>query len=372
MASRSGTNLEFDVPPPPDDGGIDALALGRLTTARYNAFLSNMESRNAAILEVLEQSRNALTARIGSANLKRFREFSRTERASNYGLGSLAHDERAPARLAAARRASTAQAAKLMQEANLKPSDLRPLNSALLQRVSEINARTSRGKGHLEVVSEAQVPARVLKGNPYTVRKPPFDGWEWWYSWWWDGFGDDPEFIHYTNSQSGSVGHRSQWEVWDAGGWDFYTLSVYSSVGFWLKPAKAGKLDLWIKNRCGGARYKVYWYDEAGWSDFGDNMFSSWTVNLSSGTSDEDETPMWEMHFNGPNDEEKTLSGDIVPPNTVGWLHMTTSDAIPANVWTYVKIGTYDTHQMLSDDVSLDSIMKNRWYFEEVHYDTLD
>ena len=26
---------------------------------------------------------------------------------------------------------------------------------------------------------------------------------------------------------------------------------------------------------------------------------------------------MWEMHFNGPNDEEKTLSGDIVPPNTV-------------------------------------------------------
>jgi hypothetical protein len=372
MTRRANSRLKFHVPPPPDGGVVEVFAASRLTAARYEASLHDAERRNTPMLELL--SRQALDAKVGTANLRRFQEFSRAQRASNYGLGTLARDRQAPARLAAARRRMTADAARLMEAAGVQRAELHALSRSFMDRVGELNARPPRGKGRLELVPESAVPATVRRrtANPFVVRTPPFDGWEWWYSWWWDGYGDDPEFIHYTDPATGSVGHRSQWEVWDAGNWDFYAFDIHSSVGFWFKTATPGKLDMWIKNRCGRARYKVYWYDEAGFSDFSDNMFSSWTVNLSAGTSDEDETAMWEMHFHGPNDEEKTSSGDIVSPNTEGWLHMTTSDAIPANVWMYVKIGTHDTHQMLSNDVSLDSIMKNRWYFEEVHYETVD
>src|SRR5262249_52947089 len=186
---------------------------------------------------------------------------------------------------------------------------------------------------------------------------------------WWRGDGavQGPTMTYYSNPSTGSVGHRSVWEDYDAGDWDGGGLELWSSVGFWLKPEKTGHLEMWVKTRCIHARYWVWAADEWGWSGYGDHMTSNWTVSLTAGTAGDDETSSWQMDFYN---DDTTWSGDIIPPDTTGWLHLITSGTVTKDKWIYVKFGTHDQHAVAIDDTSIESRMRNHWHLEEAQYRT--
>jgi hypothetical protein len=373
MQSRSGTDFECHIPPPSEEGADEVISAMDLALKTYQRSLANARRRHAKIVELLEQNRQQLRDHLGSETVEALGRFSASQRASHYGLGNLATEPNAPVRLASARAQISSEAAALMNKMHIDASALRDVRARLQAGVHKVGTKVPRAPGRLEFVPEANVPREIRrrKTNPWSVRTLPFDGWEWWYAWDWYGDFGDPTYTHYTDHVSGSVGHRSDWDVNDAGEADYGHLELHSSVGFWMKPTQAGKVEMWIRTRCGRARYALYAFDEVGWSHYNDTMRSYWTINLTSGTADEDSTLCWEMNFIGPNQEEKSASGDIVSANTAGWLHLTTSDAVPANKWLFVKFGTFDLHALTADDMTMDSVMRNRWYLEEVQYRTI-
>jgi hypothetical protein len=52
------------------------------------------------------------------------------------------------------------------------------------------------------------------------------------------------------------------------------------------------------------------------------------------------------------------------------WLHLVTSQPVAANQWIFVKFGTHDYHSIVSDDMDVESRVKNHWHLEEAQYRT--
>lgn len=205
------------------------------------------------------------------------------------------------------------------------------------------------------------------KGNPWTIYTPPFSGWWWYYSWWRNGY-NDPELKHYSNATIGSVGHRS--DVWEysADDSDAFSLEFNTHVGLWHKPTEAGKVDIWIKARCSGARSHFWLDDEYGWSDSYSVMRAYMTVNVSPHLVDQDAKQIWWAWASG-NPDEKTYVDDWFQPNSVHWFHIITTDPIPANAWTLIKVGTSAYRFTMVNDAETWQMMRNRWFIEEVYVD---
>jgi hypothetical protein len=220
-------------------------------------------------------------------------------------------------------------------------------------------------------VPEEEVPdaIRTQKTNPWLVKGPPYDGAETHWSAADNGF-NDPSFTPYTSRSNGSVGQRTSWMISNADDSNVAVLTATSLVGFWIQPQNPGQLEIWLKARCGSARYVFDGYDEWGWSDYSQYHANHWAVGVSSST-DLDQQYSWGTYFTGPDEEYDYASADNFPPNSVQWLYFQTSEALSAGSWYYLRFGLTHQHTLFSNDESIYAESRNRWYLESTQWRTI-
>jgi len=369
--NRSAVQFGFHLPPPGDGASAETLLVNQQLLERYRASVLDRQQKIVKAENLIADWRNTVTEKVGEANWKKFIEYSRNQRESQFGLKDLSHDPDGLAKLASAKSKAREKSLNLLRDAKLEPGSLKPIHRRFAKELDDLLSPTEPKVQRLEIVPESEVPPpiRVGKTNPWTTRRPPYDGWNWSYSWTRWG-GHNPDLVSYLDVAAGSIGHRSEYQNYSAGDWDGLWLEFDTSVGVWYWPPHAGQVDMWIKGRCVKSRYSVWLDDEWGWSDSDTWMRSYITVNVSPAIVDEDRSQSWWSHAWG-NPDSHTYSSDVIAPNSVLWFHLVTSDPIPAGAWTYIKVGTYDRHTSMLNDVSTDAIMRNWWYVEELWFDVL-
>jgi hypothetical protein len=369
--SRLAIDFGFHLPPPADRASAETLSVNRQLLERYRSSVLDRERKIIKAENVIADWRVAVIKKVGETNWKKFLEYSRSQRRSQYGLKDLSHDPDGLAELSLGKRKARDKSLSLLKDAKLESGGLKRIHRRFAKKIEDLLSPKEPKLHRLEIVPESKVPRgiRVGKTNPWTIRIPPYDGWAWSYSWnrWGGG---DPDLVNYLDVASGSVGHRSEYQNYDAGDFDALWLEFDTSVGVWYQPPHAGQVDMWIRARCVKARSSVWLDDEWGWSDSSTWMHSYITVNVSPSMVDEERSESWWSHAWG-NPDSTTYVNDWIAPNSVIWFHLVTSDPIPAGAWTYIKVGTYDHHQSVLNDVSTDSLMRNWWYFEELWFDVL-
>ncbi|MEJ2648382.1 MAG: hypothetical protein P8016_08260 [Sedimentisphaerales bacterium] len=368
--NQSAVDFGMHIPPPANGAGIETLKVSELQLERYKSSVAERQQKIVKAESILTDWRTAVLKQVGQANWKKFIEYSNAQRQSQYGLKEFCHDPDDLAKLALAKRKARENSMEMLKAAKLEPGGLKSVHRNFAQKMDDLLGPREPKIQRLEMVPESKVPRAVFNGksNPWTTRKPPFDGWSWAYSWTrWGGY--NPNLVNYLNVASGSIGHRSEYQNYSASDWDGLWLEYDTNVGVWYWPPHAGKVNMWIKARCAKTRYSVWLDDEWGWSDSSTWMQSYITVNVSPAMVDEERSQSWWAHVWG-NPDSKTYASDLYAPNTVKWFHLV-SDPIPANAWTYVKVGTYDRHTSFINDVSTDAIMRNWWYIEELWFDVL-
>jgi hypothetical protein len=329
-------------------------------------------ARSLAIAEYEDLTtrwRQALVEEVGEANLRRLRDYARLARTNNFGQCDVTPVPEGLAKLQVARARIKRESVEIMRDFGVNHQDAKRVHARFHGELQQITAPPLKESGRLELVPQDKVPAGVLarKGNPWTIYTPPFAGWWWSYSWWRSGF-SNPELYNYVSSSSGSTGHRS--DVWEysASDFDAFSLEFDTHVGLWYQPTEAGQVDIWIKARCSAARSHYWLDDEWGWSDSYSLQRAYMTVNVSPHLVDQEANQIWWSWASGSPDN-KTYVNDWYNPNGVYWFHLKTSDPIPANQWSLIKVGTKAYRWTWMNDVETWQMMRNRWFIEEVYVD---
>ncbi len=94
-------------------------------------------------------------------------------------------------------------------------------------------------------------------------------------------------------------------------------------------------------------------------------MHSYLTANVSPVIDDEDRTDNWSTHISGSPDGD-TYADDPFPPGNVQTFHLTTTQAVGADVWSMLRVGTYDHRFTFLNDVSTRQLMRNRWFVNAI------
>jgi hypothetical protein len=367
--NRSSVDFGFHLPPPADGANKEVLSVSQILLERKRSSIMERKDKIVKAENIITDWRKEVIEKVGETNLKKFHEYSKNQRRSNFGIKELSHDPDGLAKLTLAKRKARENSIDLLKNAKLEPGGLKNIHRRYAKKLDDLFSPKEPKTSRLEMLPESKVPKGVLEGksNPWTTRRPPFDGWAWSYSWSRWG-GHDPDLVSYLNAATGSVGHRSEYQNYDAGDFDGLWLEYDTSVGVWYWPPHAGPVDIWIKARCVKGRYSVWLDDEWGWSDSSTWMRGNITVNVSPSIVDEDRAESWWSHTWG-NPDSTTYGSDVIAPNSVLWFHLVTSDPIPAGAWSYIKVGTYDRHTSVLNDVSTDAIMRDWWYIEEIWMD---
>jgi hypothetical protein len=367
--ARSGTDIHFHVSPPEDGVTSEVLAVTRNFVNRHDISLKNQQEKLSEIETLLRDWRTQVIGEVGEENWETFRKFSNSQRLSQYGLAEeLEYTPDGLAKLKKAKREATERSLAYIRQANLKSETIKEIHRSFANKFDALLQFPESQGERIEMVPERRVPKAILTRttNPWTVRTAPYDGWAWSYSWHRWG-GHDPTLTNYLDSSTGGVGHRSNYQNYSAGDFDGLWLEFDTSVGVWFWTPSGGQVEMWIKARCASCWYNVWLDDEWGWSDSSTWMRNYLTVNVSPAIEDEDRTQAWSSHTWGSPDDT-TYGGNVITPNSVIWFHLTTEQPVPANAWSYIKVGTYDRHNSYINDVETNAIMRSRWYFEELQF----
>jgi hypothetical protein len=364
----SSVQFGFGLEPPPSEPQTLAVELASREAAAISASLERQAEITRSITDVHGRWRSALIARVGEASWREMMEFSRERRRAEPSSQRAAPLD--PQAMERARGRSQDASREILQRVGVKREDLMRINASHAAEL-ELLAAPAPSQGTLELVPEEQVPTDVKqgKGNPWTIYTPPFPGWWWSYSWWRFG-GKDPELYYYVNPGSGAIGHRSDWYDYSASDLDGFYLDYNTQLGVWYKPSSAGRLDVWFRLQCASARSHIWLDDEWGWSDSHTRMWSHLTVNVSPVLADQDSMQIWWAWAKG-NPNSKTYLNDWYTPGQALWFNMKTSAPVPANIWTLVKVGTYDKRYTWLNDVSTWQMMRNRWFVESLWIDVV-
>jgi hypothetical protein len=357
---------------PPKEGAYDAVVDASIQQLEgYTRLLRESTKKTAAFESVREEWRKAIFDRIGADNWKMFTEFSRNQRAGNFGLGQFTPVPEGWEARRKAKQQSIEESVRLLEKAGIGQDEMKRLHGRFAGDLAHIGDPKIKESKQLKLVPQDKVPEDVLrgKGNPWTIYYPPYAGWWWSYSWWRAG-GHDPDLYTYVDVGTGAVGHRSDWPDYDASDFDAFNLTYDTEIGVWYWPPRAGLLDVWIRARSASARSHFWLDDEWGWSDSHSRVWSYMTVNVSPVAADKDYQQIWWAWAKG-NPDDTTYQNDWYTPGSLHWFHLSTSMPIPANAWTLLKVGTHDYRWTWLNDVSTWQMMRNRWLVEQIWVDVL-
>jgi len=100
----SSTDYGFHLPPPADGGTTETLAVSQRLLERYTNSIRDREQKIVKMEDTVAEWKASVIKQVGEDNWKRFIEYSREQRMSNYGLKEFSHDPHGLAKLALAKR----------------------------------------------------------------------------------------------------------------------------------------------------------------------------------------------------------------------------------------------------------------------------
>lgn len=372
--------IEFNLNAPPDnDSAVAGTAAARVAARQAEDFSrtqTNMVKRIESLEDVLSQRRHALKAQVGAETWEQLRNFSKEQRASNYGLGQFTPSPEGWAMFKKAKKRAQQESVSLLAHAGIDSTELKRTLAAYQLKLEQAACPYVRESSHLEAVPTQDVPADVISGDSYRKLSLPFDVSSLQVvTNYCDGGCPFTEFS--ADQTDGLVGHRSDYVNKDASGtlWNpgnMFVLDLYASIGVWYQPVIAGPLDIFIPTRCNMAHSHIWLDDEFGSSSSSTRLRSALTVSVDPVmTTDtrgpmQEETPLYVVPLYSGNPDNATYDTEWHVPGEEYWFHMTLSDPISANTWNLIKVGVHDFHLVCVDDVSTSQSWYNWWYIDRI------
>lgn len=343
--------------------------LQRLLTTE-GANVRRVGNRTRKIEQLVQESRRGLETGLGRDRYRSFREqIEEKKRSQAEGL----HSPQGPA---LSPRKGDDLHSRLRKE--LLASTRTLLGDVRITRVNDVlktahsrfarmSPRPQRRDGEVvQLVPENEVPRDVRTGgtNPWTVMGPPYAGSTWSYRGGMAGF--DWGTTRYLDSAAGLVGNRTSLTNTSSGDWDYGYLTYDTAVGFWYRMPTTGLLDVWIKAQSASDHHHLSLVDEWGWSGSSNYQYNFLTLKATAPTSDEVRTSRmswWRErgYTNGNWDRHYLTHGGTY------WAHLFSDVSFPANSWVYVTAGTRTYNYAYSNDVSVWSTIKFKWFLENVY-----
>ena len=231
------------------------------------------------------------------------------------------------------------------------------------------------------MVAGADVPPAIrhYKTNPWTLRRPPYDGWNQFRFISQNGtalnFVDHmPSTTDYINPVAGEVGsrfnvyHLSAAEVGDN---DTANVRWYSAVGFWYRMPAAGLIEAWVESQSVVSRHFLMLDDLWGISDSStdqNNFITLRTMEAGGpghGTSDP-ESQALHSRMVWRSSEDRTLDLSFLHRGDIVFSHHFSERVFAADTWVWVQIGTFSTLDVFADDMLVDTTMDFKWFIKSV------
>lgn len=367
---RFDSDLVFHVPPAPGGGGItSAQPVVERVIETFSRSVRDEAARSRAIARGVAEWERAIDEELGSDVWRRLTDYSRTR-----GRLSRAPEDIRPGRLDTARLAERQAEAKelshgLLRELGVDRGAVRQIHERAAAQMAEALSPAPAGDRRLEVSTEDDVPVSIRQGSvdSWFVKKAPFDGSSWYYSWHkWGGkvtqCRSNVEILENPFTYiTGQFGHLSRYQNTSAGDYDGLWLNAKSSVGFWYKAPQAGQRLVWLKIRARKARLSIYLEDEWGWSSSTTNCWSRLNLDVTQVSGLEGQTENWHLSLEGSPDSD-WFHLDWLAPDSVVWVPVTVD--LPPD-WVYIAVGAEDHRQTGVNDVSTDQTMDSRYVLEE-------
>jgi hypothetical protein len=359
--------VDFRLFPPSEGATEETELLTRLIEESEKEAGLEQEERVARAAGIREEWRAAVLGLVGEENWNRWMAYSREQRETLYGLKGITPDPKGEAALAEAKRRAIDASYQMMKEASISPDELKALHHRYGDMLLGVLTPEEPKVQRLRTVGEEYIGLLpVIKEDPWTTLRPPYDGQHTALDLW-NPRGEYNQSANrsYLDLAVGSVGGLLSFACSDAS--DNTPLSVISetSVYFWYRTPRAGQVEIWAKVRCAGARVEIWLDDEWGWSESDTDLDSSLLLKIS-GAPDiqyRDTYSLWQYSRQG-NPDNSTESREAYRAGTIRQF-VFTSEPIPAGVMTCIKIGTRDYIWSVLNDVSAQVTLDSQWVVDE-------
>jgi len=357
--------VDWHVPPPERDATQETQFINEYIEAGYRKRVSERATAIERANKIMAKWRNEVAKEISPAELRKVTNFIREQREGMYGFKEFQPGSEAAKAFADAKRAAIRKSFSMLAASECDAARLKEIHGKFADELRRELEPPKAESGRLKILPESKIPQSVLmlKTNPWVIRTAPFDGWM--SKYYVDNETDDGKVTDLRSyaTQDGGIGHRSEYENYDAGDYDWIDIEAETNVGFWHKSKSGGEKQIFIKLGSVRARSWIWLDDEWGFSDSGTWMLSYFRFDIPSIQGSKEDQYAWQINRAGSPDE--TVYDDWVYPAGVDiWL--STAKALPPNTWVYITIGTADSHFASINDVSTDQAMRNQWVVKEV------
>jgi hypothetical protein len=352
--------------------GDDEVAL-TLATRIHEAESEAAKKREAdarRVKEVMTRWQSEKRLILGEEAWSRRNELVRSRREE---ARRLAETSSTPQELLAVRKETRRMAHELVRDADLRK--LEELRTGFANELHGLVTDDSPPLPQVETLEEEEVPEVIRKRShnpPFTVAKPyPAS---WWSFYHWFSTGSSELTNNYLDAGTGRVGHRSTFANDGSDDNDFCDTVSTSRMAFSVpSQGKASKWKFYIKATCGAARGRFTWDPDWYGDTFTSNyMYSNLRIAITTEpptnllSNPYERSAIWYQHWSG--DDDFDLTYEYAVPGTTKWFTWTSDFQLP-NQKAGVEVGTADHTSYYLDDMSVDNVMNNRWYIDQVTID---
>ena len=201
--------------------------------------------------------------------------------------------------------------------------------------------------------------------HPWVIHSPPYPGYHWDYSWYRTDEPWTPSYTRYLDKDAGQLGSYSYVGVWGADDWDLSYVRYRTAFRFWYKMPAAGMFELYFKMQSVHSNFYGDTDDEWGWSDVSVKQYSRPYVRVVSPTVGQRRFGNYLFYYY-ENDEDSYWYNQVAPVMSTRWAYVLSEDAYAANKWLLVEAGLEDYNYFFSNDVTVDSTVKQKWFVPEI------
>jgi hypothetical protein len=350
------------------DGDHDFLMLAARIHEAEAEGAKRREAAASRVREIMSRWQDEKKLILGDEAWSRRSELVRSRREEAHRL---AETSASAQELNALRKETRRMAHELVRGADLRK--LAEIRSSFAEELYDLLEGGSPTLSPVETLEEEEVPEVIRKRShnpPFTITAPFPGSWASFYHWF--STGDSQLTNNYLDAATGRVGARTTFANDGSDNNDYCDTELTSRMAFTVPPlGKPSKWKFTLKTICGAARARFRW--DPDW--YGDSFTSDYMKSqLRIAISTEPPTNLlsypfnraniWPpQHFSGDNDFDLPL--EFFSSGKTYWWTWTSSFQLP-NQKAAVEVGTADYTNYYLDDMSVDNIMNNRWYIEQV------
>lgn len=340
--------------------------------ASHQSSAKEIGSNARKFLQIVEKRTKALEDLLGRKKYQRLREFVNEQRRlraekSQPAPGAEISDEETNS----LRQQQKESSLKFLRDINISVDQLQAINSRFGKQIESLVSRPSGDQmGQLVLPADIPESIRQHKTNPWTVKKPPYDGWEnLVYSWKYGGYSLSCNF--YVDMSTGLTGSYNYLAIQNPGDFDGAQLRCDSTIAFWYKVPVTGLLEVWIEGQVGENTNSLRHSDEFGWSECSTEQEDFLVMKIVGGGG---KTPGKVREslvcFSNKNALDGYWFNHFLPSGNIYWAQLFSDIPYKAGEWVLVQAGTRTNNFNKSNDVEIDSSLLYKWFIKSVWVDS--